>query len=142
MDWVYNDVFYNSTEALRAAIKDPSFARSKPNLDGDWTDTEDYSKGTPERQMPPPVMIQPMGPRYHIDRKENYVSWSKSAPSSCRTLHIAKVGLAVGFDFYYSTNQITGVSLFDIRFKGERIIYEVSLSDNAFLTRCLCADPL
>ena len=78
LDWFYNGILYNSTEALRAAIRNPDFARPKPNLDGDWTDTEDYRQGTPERQMPPPAMVQPLGPRYHIDRKENYISWSRS----------------------------------------------------------------
>ena len=77
LNWYYNDILYNSTEALRAALRDPSFERLRPNLGGDWVDTEDYSEGSPERQMPPPVMVQPSGPRYHIDRKESYVSWSK-----------------------------------------------------------------
>ena len=31
----------------------------------------------------------------------------------------------MGFEFYIAFSQSTGISLFDVRFKGERIIYEV-----------------
>jgi primary-amine oxidase len=31
----------------------------------------------------------------------------------------------VGFEFYLATSQVSGISLFDIRFKGDRIMYEV-----------------
>lgn len=33
----------------------------------------------------------------------------------------------VGFEFYLAFSQINGVTLYDVRFKGERIIYEVRL---------------
>lgn len=34
-----------------------------------------------------------------------------------------------GFEFYISTAQSTAVSLFDVRFKGERVVHELSLQE-------------
>lgn len=77
--WYYNGFLYNSTETFRAAWQSPDFEKVQPNRDGDWTDIEDYSHGPPGREKPPPVMIQPSGPRYEVDRHENFVSWSMSS---------------------------------------------------------------
>src|SRR6266536_4698165 len=83
LQWLYNGILYNSTEAFRTAWQSPGFERPPTNDDGEWTDLEDYSPGLPARKDPPPVMIQPSGPRYNIDKKENYVSWSVSRRSIC-----------------------------------------------------------
>lgn len=53
-------------------------------------------------------MIQPDGPRYNIDEEEKFVSW-------------------MGWDFYLNTVASTGLGVWDIKFKGERIIYELGL---------------
>ena len=106
--WYYNGIIYDSAEDLRAALKDPGFKRTTANVDGHWTDTEDFESHPAGRELPPPVSVQPYGPRYKLDRKEQYVSW-------------------FGFEFYLTTAQATGVSLFDIRFKGERVMYELGL---------------
>ena len=95
---------------FRAALKSPDFERLYPNLDGAWTDLEDYGRGLPNRQIAAPVMVQPMGARYDIDRKERFVSW-------------------MGFEFYISFSQVTGIKLFDIKFRGERIIYELGMQE-------------
>lgn len=76
VQWLYNGILYNSTEMFRAAWKSPGFERVPPNLDGHWTDVEDYDHRPPGRDKPPPVMIQPSGSRYDIDRKQRFVSWS------------------------------------------------------------------
>lgn len=115
MEWsttgyFYNGVLYDSIEDFRAAIAKPSFQSTPPNLDGNWTETEDFDSAPAGRELPPPIPVQPYGPRYKLDRKEKFVSW-------------------FGFEFYITTAQATGLSLFDIRFKGERIMYELGLQE-------------
>lgn len=114
-DWTikgfyYNGIVYNDVDKFRAALKDPLFKRTPPNLDGDWTETEDFDAAPEGRDLPPPVTVQPYGSRYRLDRKEKFVSW-------------------FGFEFYVTSAQATGLSLFDIRFKGERVLYELGLQE-------------
>lgn len=111
-EWWYNGQLFDNVEHLRQAINDPDggFLRTQPNLDGPWTDTEDFDAHPAGRELPPPVSIQPLGPRYKLDKTERFVSW-------------------FGFEFYFTSTQATGVSLYDIRFKGERVMYELSLQE-------------
>ncbi|KAK8005045.1 hypothetical protein PG990_011082 [Apiospora arundinis] len=109
-EWFYNGVLYESLEEFRAAIQEPGFLKTPPNLDGAWTDTEDFDASPDGRELPPPISIQPLGPRYKLDKKEKYVSW-------------------FGFEFYFASTLATGVSVYDVRFKGERVLYELSLQE-------------
>lgn len=106
----YNGVLYDDEAAFRSAVASPDFVSTPPNLDGPWTNTEDFDSHPDGRELPPPVSIQPYGARYKLDAEEQYVSW-------------------FGFEFYITTAQSTGLSLFDIRFKGERVMYEVGLQE-------------
>lgn len=108
--WFYNGILYDNDTQLREAMISPTFERVNINSDGDWTDTEDFRASIPERDMPPPLSVQPYGPRYHLDRHESYISW-------------------MGFSFYLSTNQATAVSLFDIRYNSTRLIYHLGLQE-------------
>ncbi|KAH8898218.1 amine oxidase catalytic domain-containing protein [Thozetella sp. PMI_491] len=109
-NWYYNGVLYDSVEDFRVAIKSSSFRRTPPNLDGPWTDTEDFDSDPDGRELPPPITVQPYGPRYKLDREEKYVSW-------------------FGFEFYFASTQATGISIHDVRFKGESVMYELSLQE-------------
>lgn len=110
-EWFYNGILYSNDTVLREAIKSPDFVKLELNRDGSWTDTEDFGASSfPERDMPPPLSIQPYGPRYHLDREQNYVSW-------------------MGFSFYLSTAQATALSLFDIRYNSSRLIYQLGLQE-------------
>ncbi|KAH8660332.1 copper amine oxidase [Xylariales sp. PMI_506] len=95
-EWKVGEWFYN-------AISAPDFMRTPPNLDGPWTDTEDFDSDLDGRELPPPVSIQPYGPRYKLSRADNY--------------------------FYITSTQARGISVFDIRFKGERVMYELGLQE-------------
>lgn len=106
----YNGKIYEDEHALRTAMAEPDFISTPPNLDGLWTETEDYDSKPEGRELPPPVSIQPYGPRYNLDKEKQFVSW-------------------FGFEFYITTAQSTGVSLFDIKFKGERVVYELGLQE-------------
>jgi primary-amine oxidase len=108
--YYYNGVLYETADDLRTAMVEPDFRRATVNEDGPWTDTEDFESQPEGRELPPPVSVQPLGPRYKLDRENQFISW-------------------FGFEFYIATAQATGVTLFDIRFKGERIMYELGLQE-------------
>jgi len=108
--WFYNGRLYATVDEFRADMHDAGFLKTPANLDGPWTDTEDFDASPDGRDLPPPISIQPFGPRYRLDSSERYVSW-------------------FGFEFYLTSTQATGVSLFDVRFKGEPVIYELSLQE-------------
>lgn len=74
--WMYNGIIYDSTEEFRKATKKFGFVKTPINIDGDWTMTEDFDSDVKERDIPPPIMIQ-SAPRYGLDRKQKFVSWSK-----------------------------------------------------------------
>ncbi|KAF1986474.1 copper amine oxidase [Aulographum hederae CBS 113979] len=109
-EWFYNGVLYNSTEAFRSAWKAGKVEKLPLNIDGTWTAAEPSAHGLPEREGTPPIMVQPEGNRYKIDTKERFVSW-------------------MGFEFYFTTLQATAMTLWDIKFKGERIMYELGLQE-------------
>ncbi len=106
----YNGVIYDSEAEFRDAWNKPDFRRAAINEDGSWTDTEDFDSKPAGRELPPPVSVQPYGPRYKLDKKQQFVSW-------------------FGFEFYITTAQATGLTLFDIRFKGKRVMYELGLQE-------------
>jgi len=108
--WYYNGVLYNSTATFRAAWERGEIKKLPPNLDGSWTAAEPKKHGLPAREKPAPVMIQPEGARWKVDQKERHVSW-------------------MGFEFYVNTLQATAMSLQDIKFRGERVIYEIGLQE-------------
>ena len=109
-EWFYNGILYDNDTMLREAMRSPDFERLVINKDGSWTSTESFEASISEREMLPPLSIQPYGPRYHLDREENYVSW-------------------MGFSFYLATAQATAMSLFDIRYNNTRIIYHLGLQE-------------
>lgn len=110
--WWYNGQIFDDVDHLRRAMNDPTsdFLRTEPNIDGPWTDTEDFDAHPNGRELPPPVSIQPLGPRYKLDKTERFVSW-------------------FGFEFYFTSTQATGVGLYDIRFKGQRVMYELNMQE-------------
>ncbi|KAJ5774196.1 membrane copper amine oxidase [Penicillium paradoxum] len=119
--WYYNGHLYNSTEEFRTAWQSPGFEKLPPNYDGPWTTIEDFSSQVQDRDMPAPLVVHPGGPRYQLDREAQYVSW-------------------MGFTFYWSFAQATGITLFDIRFNGERILYELGLQEA--MAQYAGSDPL
>lgn len=107
--WYYNGEYYNSADDLREAIKTPGFIRAARNEDGDWTSIEDLTDHA-ERAAPPPVMVQPYGPRYSLDRDAQYVSY-------------------MGWTFYFTSYVSTGLMLYDIRFQNHSVMYELGLNE-------------
>ncbi|WAR03626.1 AOC3-like protein [Mya arenaria] len=62
----------------------------------------------PKSRMPPPRAYEPEGPRYSI--VGHTVSW-------------------MGWEFSATSGQLRGPALFDIKFKGESIAYEIALNE-------------
>lgn len=79
--------------------------------------TEDVSWSTRKRRgsqldldhLPGPRSVSFAGLRFRVDKELQYISW-------------------MGWGLFLGFNRDMGVSLWDVRFRGERIIYEVTLA--------------
>ncbi|KAF4554230.1 Copper amine oxidase-like protein 5 [Elsinoe fawcettii] len=108
--WLYNDVFYETTEEFRAAFFSPGFVRLPPNVEGDWARTDQAGPVMAFDDESPPVMVAPSGPRYAVDVQRKYVEY-------------------MDWSFYIGFTRDLGMALYDIRYKGERILYELGLQE-------------
>lgn len=109
-DWFYNGILYNSTDSFYDSWKVGLIQKSVINADGDWTNAEPTEEGPEDREMAAPILVQPYGPRVEVDVDQKYVKW-------------------MGWELYISFNQVTAMALYDIKFKGERIIYELGMQE-------------
>jgi len=119
--WFYDGKFYPTTEELRALVSSPEFSPPLANIDGNWTSTDPQGEPLEFDELPPPKQVSQGKRRFSLDEKEKYVEW-------------------MGFSFYSTLSKDTGLSLFDVQFKGERIIYELGLQEA--LTHYAGADPV
>ncbi|KAK0669179.1 putative copper amine oxidase [Cercophora samala] len=108
--WLYNSIFYATTEEFRAAYWSEGFVKNGPNVDGDWARTDQNGEVPEMDKAQGPVIVAPAGARFAVDHKEKYVEW-------------------MDWSFYVGFNRDTGPGLFDIRYKGERLVYELSLQE-------------
>jgi primary-amine oxidase len=118
--WYSRGVFYNSTEEFSAAILSPGFENLPPNVSGNWSSTDKQGAPLPLDNLPPPISKSQGRERFKLDIEENFVSW-------------------MDFSFYFSVSPDLGLSLFDIRYKNKRVIYELSLQEA--LTHYTGSDP-
>jgi len=107
---LYNNIVYNSTADFRAAWKKPGFQKLPINQDGPWTSTDRAGAALPLDKNAPPTTFQVSKPRFTLNSTESFVSW-------------------MGFTFYHTFNSDTGITLYDIHFNGERIMYELGLQE-------------
>ncbi|KAI0030480.1 copper amine oxidase [Vararia minispora EC-137] len=121
LGWLYADTYYNSTNAFRAAWEAGELPKLESNVEGDWIGTDYMGPNTDvganstmwASEKPPPVQVPPGGEdgiRYKVDVENKYVEW-------------------MDFTFYISYSRDTGLRLFDIRYRGERIVYELGLEE-------------
>lgn len=115
--WLYNDVYYTSTADFRAAWSSPGFEKAGVhNQEGEWTNpTFDYDY-LPLDEKPFPLAVSPGEARFEVDYDNQYVKW-------------------MDFEFYVAFTRNTGVRLFDIKYKGQRIMYELGLEE-AYVILC------
>ncbi|WRT68622.1 uncharacterized protein IL334_005600 [Kwoniella shivajii] len=107
---LYGDEYYSSIEEFRSATQDSSFTRYTPNMPGDWVGTDKTGKSLPLETEAPPMSVQPGGQRFKVDEDNKYVEW-------------------MDFTFYLTFTRDTGMRLYDIKYKGKRIIYELGLQE-------------
>ena len=108
--WLYNDNWYDSTEAFQKAYWSPGFERIRGAVDGPWTQTDRQGDPLPLDTTPPPVSSASAPPRFSVDVNNKYVEW-------------------MGFSFYLGFTADTGLSLYDVRYEGQRILYELGLQE-------------
>lgn len=106
----YDNKLYNGVEDFRAAWKSPNFTKLTRQADGDWANTGKSGTAPPLDARSPPIQIQPDGQRFAVDKDAKYVEW-------------------MDFSFYIGFKRDTGVNLYDIKYKGKRIIYELGLQE-------------
>ncbi|KAE9386715.1 amine oxidase catalytic domain-containing protein [Gymnopus androsaceus JB14] len=114
---VYNSQIFYSMDDFLSAYRNGTLIRLPSH-----PDTEDYSWSTRKRvgeprdldHLPGPRSVSFAGLRFRVDRATQYISW-------------------MGWGMYLAFDRDMGLSLRDIRLKGERIIYEVSLPQEAIV---------
>ncbi|KAJ7393511.1 amine oxidase [Desmophyllum pertusum] len=95
---------YNNNTITKISIKTPK------GKDALFSSYERRGDPQPSKPMRGPKLYEPDGQRYTVNgRHVSYMSWS--------------------FDFRMDTN--SGMQIYDIKFNGERIVYELSLQEAA-----------
>ncbi|KAJ7078447.1 copper amine oxidase [Mycena belliarum] len=110
LGWLYGDIFYSTTEEFRKAWGSAGFVKYDLNLPGSWIGSDQTGDFFPGDDIAPPVAIQPNGQRFSVDEAQKYVEW-------------------MDFSFYFTLTRDTGLRLFDIKYKGEHIIYDLGLQE-------------
>uniref|UniRef100_W5MQE9 Amine oxidase n=2 Tax=Lepisosteus oculatus TaxID=7918 RepID=W5MQE9_LEPOC len=107
----YNGQYFNSVEELVDSYDKNRLEKLKlPEHD----DEDLFSTYIPRGQsntrsnIHGPKLVEPQGPRYHVDG--NFVEYA-------------------GWSFAFRVRSSAGLQLFDLRFNGERVAYEVSLQE-------------
>ncbi|KAJ3199413.1 actin binding protein [Entophlyctis luteolus] len=108
----YNGQTWDDETAFRAdweagkIVVGPQIAQ-----DISWGSTDHVNGSTPELDYKKaPFFAVPDGKRYKVDKDEYYVEW-------------------MDYSFYISTDGARGLALFNIQYKGERVIYEMGLQE-------------
>lgn len=111
--FVTNSQFYPTIDALRAAFDAGSLGQEfGQTTDADWA-LVDHKPDLGTRSLESrfaPSSLELGGKRYLVDRANQYVEY-------------------MGWTFYLSHSRTLGIMFFDIRFKGERVLYELSLQE-------------
>ena len=107
--WLYNDIYYPTTEEFRKAYFSPGFEKLPPNLSGKWTHTNQRGPVLPLDDEAPPMPVAKKA-RFSVDYRQKYVEW-------------------MGYSFYMSFMAESGMTLHDIQFKGDRILFELGIQE-------------
>ena len=113
--YVTKERFFPSAQELRQAFQagelEPEFQQHR---DFDWALLK-YQSAQGERRFEnraAPENLEIGGKRYQVDAEEKYVEY-------------------MGWSFYLTHSRSLGIMFYDIRFKGERILYELALQEAA-----------
>ncbi|KZV64877.1 amine oxidase catalytic domain-containing protein [Peniophora sp. CONT] len=110
---VYNRQIYASIPEFMEAFHNGTLKRLPPRPEHDdpsWSTRKPPSMAKKERDLdwlPGPRSVSFAGLRFRVDFATQYISW-------------------MGWGMYFGFDRDMGLSLWDIRFRGERIIYELA----------------
>lgn len=111
--FVANERLFPSVEGLRAAFAAGELGHlHEQTLNASWA-LVDYKAELGTRPLESrfaPSSLEVGGKRYKVDAAQRYVEY-------------------MGWSFYIAFSRTLGLMFFDIRFKGERILYELSLQE-------------
>ncbi|GAA5820220.1 hypothetical protein JCM3770_006065 [Rhodotorula araucariae] len=112
LGWLHNYVFYPTTADFRKAWEAGLVEKTVRNAGQDqpWIGSDRKGAELPYDNLPPPMQIAPGGQRFAVDEEESYVEW-------------------MDFSFYWSFRRDTGVRLWNIKYKGEKVIHELGLNE-------------
>ena len=109
---MYNHQIFPTVDSFLEAYRNGTLRRL-PSRPDQTTDTDWSTRFRPNTStirdlddLPGPRQVSFAGLRFRVDRALQYVSW-------------------MGWGLYLGFDRDMGLSLWDIRFKGERIAYEV-----------------
>ncbi|KAK0543019.1 hypothetical protein OC846_006302 [Tilletia horrida] len=109
--WLYNNIFYNSTDAFRQAWNSSSFEKIPArNEQGSWGGTDRVGESFKYDARVGPLTVYPGGKRYAVDADKKYVEWG-------------------AFSFYMGFSRDAGIQLYNIRYNGQRIVYHLGLQE-------------
>ncbi|KAH7398984.1 copper amine oxidase [Phaeosphaeria sp. MPI-PUGE-AT-0046c] len=111
--FVTGEKFYPTIAALRSAFEAGELGMEyNQTSDADWA-LVNYKPELGVRELESrlaPATLEIGGKRYKVDVKNQYVEY-------------------MGWSFYIAFSRTLGVMFYDIRFKGERILYELSMQE-------------
>ncbi|KAJ3215511.1 hypothetical protein HDU67_000299 [Dinochytrium kinnereticum] len=105
-----NQVFKTVDDFIGAYQNKTLIAPRKYQEEDEWSAMKSSGPQRNLEDKPGPRSTTFAGQRYLIDPKQRYIEW-------------------MGWQFYIRFNRDTGVALYDVKFKGERIAYEVALTE-------------
>ena len=110
---VYNHQTFDGVDSFLEAYNNGTLRRlpERPDQRDDVEWSTRHRPDTPQRDLdhlPGPRQVSFAGLRFRVDRELQYVSW-------------------MGWGMYLGFDRDMGMSLWDIRFLGDRLIYEVRL---------------
>ncbi|GAA5855142.1 hypothetical protein JCM9279_001967 [Rhodotorula babjevae] len=112
LGWLHAGKYYKTTADFRDAYERGLVEKTTPNagMNETWIGTDRRGPELPLDTLPPPMQIAPGGQRFAVDEEENYVTW-------------------MDFSFYWSFRRDTGIRLWNIKYKGKKIIHELGLNE-------------
>lgn len=110
--WLHNGIYYPTSADFRHAYEQGLLELPTRNLaaNGTWTGTDRDGPELPFDDRPPPQQIAPGGQRFAVDEDSQFIEW-------------------MDYSFYYSFSRDTGMRIWNVKYKGERILYELGLTE-------------
>lgn len=115
---MYNHQVFDTTESFLEALHNGSLKRAalpaQEDMDFSWSTRKRVGPQRDLDHLPGPRSVSFAGLRFRVDQEQQYVSW-------------------MGWGVYLGFDRDMGLSLWDIRFQNERIVYEVCSSPRFYL---------